>query len=62
MSKYSGYSASVTHRNTPESDMQATVQHTVTFLEDNVKKEIQVHATDPFDAINIIRSMHRREG
>lgn len=59
MKTYTGYSARTTNRNTPESDMQPTVQHTVSFLEDGDRKEIQVHATDPMDAIQMIQRMHR---
>jgi hypothetical protein len=49
-------SAHVTESNTPESDMQPRVWHTVT---DNTGKQHQIYAKDPMDACEMF---NKRQG
>jgi len=49
-------SAWVEHPNTPESDMKPRVWHIVQYNDaDGVKQQTQCMATDPMDAIDIVR-------
>lgn len=51
--KPKAFSARVTNPNTPESDLQPRVWHTV---RDTEGKEHQVYATDPRDAIKVFNA------
>ncbi len=51
------YSAMVKNPNTPETDMQPKVEHIVFYIENGVKKEAVVSATDPLNAMDIFRKM-----
>ena len=48
-------SAHVEHPNTPESDMQPRVWHIVHYTEDGVEQHTTCMASDPMDAIDIVR-------
>lgn len=61
MKNYSAYSARTTFPNTPQTDMEPTVLHTVTFLENGEHGEIDVHAECPISAIKIVQNIHREK-
>lgn len=50
-------SASTSQPNTPETDRQAMVRHTVNGTQNGKKVTVQVYATDPIDAINRARNL-----
>jgi hypothetical protein len=56
MNKVRAVSAHTTNPNTPESDNQPRVWHTVT---DSEGKEHQVYASDPMDAIDMLNQRLR---
>jgi hypothetical protein len=58
MTDYKNYSAQTTYPNTPESDLQEFIMHTVRFDADGVETERKVMATDPLEAIRIVQSKH----
>jgi len=46
------FSAHTTYPNTRESDMMDEVMHTVSYTDNGVKKEVNVMAREPSNAIN----------
>jgi hypothetical protein len=58
MPKYSNYQAFTTEPNTPESDQQAKVWHTVQFNEDGKHGEMTLLAECPMSAITKAQRLH----
>lgn len=56
---YQVISASTTYPNTPETDLLPRVMHTVSYTDGQQVKEMQVNATDPLDALDIVRRLLR---
>lgn len=56
MVDYRNMKARVSKPNTPETDFQEFVLHTVTYTDDNEEiSEVEVLATDPMDAISQVK-------
>tara|TARA_R110000751_G_scaffold10899_1_gene39503 strand:- start:222 stop:398 length:177 start_codon:yes stop_codon:yes gene_type:complete len=54
MSEYF-FTSRTKYPNTPETDMMDEVLHVVTYKKDDEKITVEVMATDPSNAINIVR-------
>ena len=61
MSNYQHYSARTSGPNDAYSDAQTRVWHTVSFYQDNVKKDVELYAKDPMDAIHMLRLRHEED-
>jgi hypothetical protein len=59
--KYSNYRSNVSGPNTAESDLEPKVWHEVHYMYCDVSCTVMVWATDPMDAISIMREQHRKE-
>lgn len=57
MATRTGFSAYVAQPNTPESDLQPMVEHTVTFYQDGEQVTIKIMAEAPDDVIDRARRM-----
>lgn len=47
--------AKVAHPNTPETDAMPLVEHIVEYTRDGIHHSVTVLASDPMDAINIVK-------
>ncbi len=61
MGAYSDYTAWTESSNNAYTDSQPRVWHTVTYTKDGQHYETPAYATDPLDAINMVRARHEEE-
>jgi len=61
MSNYQHYSARTSAPNDAYSDSQVRIWHTVTFLNNGVEDSAELYATDPMDAIHMLRLRHEED-